>query len=70
MTASATDSRSNSAEPHEVLIGEFPKQPSRKDGLSTTCAEHWRAHAKSLREARMVAEVAIAEATATVDDAA
>ena len=40
-------------EPHEAPTAEFPKQPSRKDGLGTMCAEHWRAYVKALREARM-----------------
>ena len=39
-------------EPHEAPISEFPKQPSRKDGLGTMCTEHWRAYVKGLREAR------------------
>ena len=39
-------------EPHETPITEFPKQPSRKDGLGTMCTEHWRACVKALREAR------------------
>ena len=39
-------------EPHEAPVGEFPKQPSRKDGLGTMCTEHWRAYVKALREAR------------------
>jgi hypothetical protein len=39
-------------EPHVAPIGEFPKQPSRKDGLGTMCQEHWRAYVKGLREAR------------------
>jgi hypothetical protein len=42
-------------EPHEAPVGEFPKQPSRKDGLGTMCTEHWRAYVKGLREARKVA---------------
>ena len=42
-------------EPHEAPISEFPKQPSRKDGLGTMCTEHWRAYVKGLREARKVA---------------
>ena len=40
-------------EPHEAPVDEFPKQPSRKDGLGTMCTEHWRAYVKGLREARM-----------------
>ena len=42
-------------EPHEAPTAEFPKQPSRKDGLGTMCTEHWRAYVKGLREARRTA---------------
>jgi hypothetical protein len=45
-------------EPHEAPTAEFPKQPSRKDGLGTMCTEHWRAYVKGLREARVAAAVA------------
>ncbi len=45
-------------EPHEAPTAEFPKQPSRKDGLGTMCADHWRAYVKGLREARVAAEAA------------
>ena len=44
-------------EPHEAPVSEFPKQPSRKDGLGTMCTEHWRAYVKGLREARVAAKV-------------
>jgi hypothetical protein len=50
-------------EPHEAPLSEFPKQPSRKDGLGTMCTEHWRAYVKGLREARKAARAD--EATAT-----
>lgn len=43
-------------EAHEAPTAEFPKQPSRKDGLGTMCAEHWRAYVKGLREARKAAQ--------------
>ena len=43
-------------EPHEAPVSDFPKQPSRKDGLGTMCTEHWRAYVKSLREARKAAQ--------------
>jgi len=36
-------------EPHEAPTSEFPKQPSRKDGLGTMCTEHWRVYVKVLR---------------------
>jgi hypothetical protein len=52
-------------EPHEAPIGEFPKQPSRNDGLGAMCTEHWRAYVKGLREARVAAE---ATGQATVAD--
>jgi hypothetical protein len=42
-------------EPHEAPVSEFPKQPSRKDGLGTMCTEHWRAYVRALREARKTA---------------
>ena len=45
-------------EPHEGPVSEFPKRPSRKDGLGTMCTEHWRAYVKGLRETRKTAEVA------------
>ena len=51
-------------EPHEAPVSEFPKQPSRKDGLGTMCTEHWRAYVKGLREARVAAKAA-GEAAAT-----
>jgi hypothetical protein len=35
-------------EPHEAPVSTFPKQPSRKDGLGTMCAEHWKAYVKGL----------------------
>ncbi len=44
--------------PHEAAVSEFPKQPSRKDGLGTMCTEHWRAYVKGLREARVAAKAA------------
>jgi hypothetical protein len=43
-------------EPHEAPISEFPRQPSRKDGLGTMCTEHGRAYVKGLREARVAGE--------------
>jgi hypothetical protein len=45
-------------EPHEAPVSEFPKQPSRKDGLGTMCTEHWRAYVTALREARVAAKAA------------
>jgi len=43
-------------EPHEAPISEFPKQPSRKDGLGVMCTEHGRGYVKGLREARSAAK--------------
>jgi hypothetical protein len=42
-------------EPHEAPISEFPKQPSRKDGLGVMCTPHWKAYVKALREERLAA---------------
>jgi hypothetical protein len=61
-------------EPHEAPVSEFPRQPSRRDGLGTMCTEHWRAYVKGLREARNVAakaaEAATVEAATEEADAA
>jgi hypothetical protein len=42
-------------EAHQAPIADFPRQPSRKDGLGVMCSEHWKAYVKGLREARMAA---------------
>lgn len=36
---------------HEAPIGDFPKQPSQKDGLGRMCKEHWTAYTRALRTA-------------------
>jgi hypothetical protein len=52
-------------------VCEFPKQPSRKDGLGTMCTEHWRAYVTGLRDARKAAQAdAAAAAGAPEADAA
>jgi hypothetical protein len=56
-------------EPHDAPGSEFPKQPSRKDGLGVMCTEHWRAYVKGLREAREAAEVSEEGSTAIGEDA-
>ena len=44
--------------PGQGPVGEFPKQPSRKDGLGMMGTEHWRAYVKGLREAGVPAKAA------------
>ena len=44
-------------EPHEAPTSDFPKQPSRKDGLGVMCTKHWKTYVKSLRKARIAADV-------------
>lgn len=56
-------------EPPETHVTDFPKQPSRKDGLGTMCTEHWRAYVKDLREARLAAK-AMGEGTAASGEGA
>jgi hypothetical protein len=52
-------------EPHEAPVSDFPKQPSRNDGLGTMCTEHWRAYVKCLREARAGATTEVATSAAS-----
>ena len=56
-------------EPNEVPVSDFPKQPSRKDGLGTMCTEHWRAYVKALREARKATEATDKAAAASGPEA-
>jgi hypothetical protein len=48
-------------EPHEAPIGEFPVQPSRKDGLGMMCKTHWTAYTRALRQAAVARKAAKAE---------
>jgi hypothetical protein len=56
-------------EPHEAPVSEFPKQPSRKDGLGVMCTERWRASVKGLREARRPAGRQVETAAASGEEA-
>ena len=49
-------------EPHEAPLADFPRQPSRKDGLGAMCDVHWKAYVKGLNADRK------ARATALVTD--
>ena len=62
-----TGSARSGIAPHEAPTAEFPKQPSRKDGLGTMCTEHSRAYVKGLREARQMAKAEAEGETAATD---
>jgi hypothetical protein len=47
-TKRCTGSSRFGIEPHDAPIKDFPKQPSRPDGLGTMCAPHWKAYVKGL----------------------
>jgi hypothetical protein len=38
-------------EAHEAPVGDFPIQPSQKDGLGRMCKPHWTAYTRALRKA-------------------
>jgi hypothetical protein len=48
---------------HEAPVGDFPIQPSQRDGLGRMCKPHWRAYTNGLRKAALV-RAAAAEAPA------
>lgn len=53
-------------EPHDAPVGDFPAQPSQKDGLGRMCKPHWKAYTAGLaRDAK--ARQAAAEEPARVD---
>jgi hypothetical protein len=40
-------------EAHEAPVGDFPAQPSQKDGLGRMCKPHWNQYTKDLRKAAL-----------------
>jgi hypothetical protein len=40
-------------EAHEAPVGDFPAQPSQKDGLGRMCKPHWNQYTKELRKAAL-----------------
>lgn len=57
-------------DPHEAPISDFPKQPSRKDGLGTMCAPHWKAYVKGLADDRKARPPQRIEAVVVDDEVA
>ena len=43
-------------EAHEAPVGDFPAQPSQKDGLGRMCKPHWREYTRALGKARTAAK--------------
>jgi len=57
-------------EAHDAPVGDFPKQPSQKDGLGRMCKVHWNAYTAGLArdaKARKAAEAGEATPTASED---
>ncbi len=40
-------------EAHEAPVGDFPTQPSQKDGLGRMCRPHWNQYTGALRKAAL-----------------
>ena len=40
-------------EAHEAPVGDFPTQPSQKDGLGRMCKTHWAKYVQALRKAAL-----------------
>ncbi len=45
-------------EAHEAPVGEFPAQPSQKDGLGRMCKAHWNQYTSALRKAALARKAA------------
>ena len=45
-------------EAHEAPIGDFPIQPSQKDGLGRMCEPHWNQYTTALRKASLARKAA------------
>ena len=44
-------------EAHDADAGDFPVQPSQKDGLGRMCKTHWREYTNALRKAALARKV-------------
>jgi hypothetical protein len=53
-------------EAHEAPLGDFPIQPSQKDGLGRMCKPHWTEYTRALRTASLASQ---AEGKETIDGA-
>ena len=53
-------------EAHEAPVGDFPAQPSQKDGLGRMCKPHWNQYTKALRKAALARKAAEAGASTEV----
>ena len=58
-------------EAHEAPVGDFPAQPSQKDGLGRMCKPHWNQYTKELRKAALArkADGAVAAEEASTESA-
>ncbi len=45
-------------EAHEAPVGDFPTQPSQKDGLGRMCKPHWNQYTQALRKASLASKAA------------
>jgi hypothetical protein len=54
-------------EAHEADAGDFPVQPSQKDGLGRMCKPHWTAYTSALRKAAVARRTAAREALVVED---
>ena len=45
-------------EAHEAPVGDFPSQPSQKDGLGRMCKPHWNQYTRALRKASLASKAA------------
>ena len=45
-------------EAHEAPVGDFPAQPSQKDGLGRMCKAHWNQYTTALRKAALARKAA------------
>ena len=50
-------------EAHEAPVGDFPTQPSQKDGLGRMCKTHWNQYTTALRKAALARKTGEGAAT-------
>ena len=56
-------------EAHEAPVGDFPAQPSQKDGLGRMCKPHWNQYTSALRKAALPPVLMVLQIAALISHA-
>ncbi len=55
-------------EAHQAPVGDFPRQPSQKDGLGRMCRAHWNEYTTALRKAALARKEVVRAVVDAIDE--